>query len=67
MVRCPNETAVGIDMYGTTRTEASNPPEVVNSGDIGFGTNIEINQIIKGPDWFNYLDSRNSQNGSCWS
>lgn len=57
VVRCPNETAVGIDMYGTTRTEASNPPEVVNSGDIGFGTNIEINQIIKGPDSFNYLDS----------
>ena len=57
VVRCPNETAVGIDMYGTTRTEASNPPEVVNSGDIGFSTNIEINQIIKGPDSFNYLDS----------
>lgn len=57
VVRCPNETAVGIDMYGTTRTEASNPPEVVNSGDMGFGTNIEINQIIKGPDSFNYLDS----------
>lgn len=57
VVRCPNETAVGIDMYGTTRTEASNPPEVVNSGDIGFSTNIEINQIIKGPDGFNYLDS----------
>lgn len=57
VVRCPNETAVGIDMYGTTRTEASNPPEVVNSGDIGFATNVEINQIIKGPDSFNYLDS----------
>lgn len=57
VVRCPNETAVGIDMYGTTRTESSNPPEVVNSGDIGFATNIEINQIIKGPDGFNYLDS----------
>ena len=57
VVRCPNETAVGIDMYGTTRTEASNPPEVVNSGDIGLSTNIEINQIIKGPDSFNYLDS----------
>ena len=57
VVRCPNETAVGIDMYGTTRTKASNPPEVVNSGDIGFSTNIEINQIIKGPDSFNYLDS----------
>lgn len=56
VVRCPNETAVGIDMYGTTRTEASNPPEVVNSRDIGFSTNIEINQIIKGPDSFNYLD-----------
>ena len=57
VVRCPNETAVGIDMYGTTRTEASNPPEVVNSGDMGFSTNVEINQIIKGPDSFNYLDS----------
>lgn len=57
VVRCPNETAVGIDMYGTTRTEASNPPDVVNSGDMGFSTNIEINQIIKGPDSFNYLDS----------
>lgn len=57
VVRCPNETAVGIDMYGTTRTEASNPPEVVSSGDIGLSTNIEINQIIKGPDSFNYLDS----------
>ena len=57
VVRCPNETAVGIDMYGTTRTEASNPPEVVNSGDIGLSTNVEINQIIKGPDSFNYLDS----------
>lgn len=57
VVRCPNETAVGIDMYGTTRTESSNPPAVVNSSDIGFATNIEINQIIKGPDGFNYLDS----------
>lgn len=57
VVRCPNETAIGIDMYGTTRTEASNPPEVVNSGDIGFSTNIDINQIIKGPDSFNYLDT----------
>lgn len=57
VVRCPNETAVGIDMYGTTRTEASNPPEVVNSGDIGLATNIDINQIIKGPDGFNYLDT----------
>ena len=57
VVRCPNETAVGIDMYGTTRTEASNPPDVVNSGDMGFCTSIDINQIIKGPDGFNYLDS----------
>ena len=56
VVRCPNETAIGVDMYGTTRTEASNPPDVVNSGDIGFCTSIDINQIIKGPDGFNYLD-----------
>ena len=60
VVRCPKDTAIGLGMFGTTRTGTTALPDEINSAGLAYATNVKINQVLKGPDGFNYLDAKSN-------
>ena len=57
VVRCPKDTAIGIDTAGTKASGDTTSMTDIRSGDFGYSSEIEVRSIIKGKDGFSYQNS----------
>ena len=57
VVRCPKDTAIGIDTAGTKTSGDTTSMTDIRSGDFGYSSEIEVRSIIKGKDGFSYQNS----------
>lgn len=57
VVRCPKDTAIGIDTAGTKASGDTTSMTDIHSGDFGYSSEIDVRLIIKGRDGFSYQNS----------
>lgn len=57
VVRCPKDTAIGMDTAGTKASGDTTSMTDIRSGDFGYSSEIEVRSIIKGKDGFSYQNS----------
>lgn len=57
VVRCPQDTAIGIDTAGTKASGDTTSMTDIRSGDFGYSSEIEVRSVIKGKDGFSYQNS----------
>ena len=57
VVRCPKDSAIGIDTAGTKASGDTTSMTDIRSGDFGYSSEIEVRSVIKGKDGFSYQNS----------
>lgn len=57
VVRCPKDSAIGIDTAGTKASGDTTSMTDISSSDFGYSSEIEVMSVIKGKDSFSYQNS----------
>lgn len=60
VVRCPKDTAIGIDTAGTKASGDTTSMTDIRSGDFGYSSEIDVRLIVKGGDGFSYQNSNDA-------